>query len=307
MPVLISELIYNFFHYLPLLQKAATIIIKIATMITIQELLEKRDLPKNAKIKLVRHKSNKIDLKGLYQADYKEFMRYQSAQSTHVFQNIDYIVALLGEEGSLSRFIGVYKVGKEQPISDADRYSPQDKYYYPLDKVDGFKDIEEKIIVKWIFSRPRSWYEDYRTELEVVELSPGLYYQHFPGYLNVVLTFTELKDIIKHKYTDWKKMLSSVYGVYCICDRTTGKLYIGSAYSKDKSIWGRWELYVNTGGCCDNKKLKALIENNPSYANNFTFSILAIISKSATDKEVINIEAEYKRKFDTIKHGLNEN
>ena len=27
--------------------------------------------------------------------------------------------------------------------------------------------------------------------------------------------------------------ISSVYGVYCICDRATGKLYIGSSYSTD--------------------------------------------------------------------------
>ena len=276
-------------------------------MITIQELLEKRGLPRDAQIKLVRHKDHRVDIKELYQNHHDTYMRYQSAQSKDVFANIDFIVVFIGEEGVRSRFVGVYKVLGEKTIDDADKYSDKDKYYYPLEELNWFDDIKEKVIVNWFFPKPRDWVIDYSVELEVVELSPGLYYKQFPGYLNFVLTFNELKDIINNKYVDWKKMLSNVYGVYCICDRSTGMLYIGSAYAKDKSIWGRWELYVKTAGCCNNKKLKALIDKNPNHANNFTFSLLMVMSKNSTKKEVIAIEQKYKEKFDTIKHGLNDN
>lgn len=88
-------------------------------MITIQELLINRGLPENAKIQLVRQKTDKVNLHELYRKNRKEFLRYQSAQSSNAFKNTDYIVVFLGEEGCRSRFIGVYKIlGEEFPIAD---------------------------------------------------------------------------------------------------------------------------------------------------------------------------------------------
>lgn len=277
-------------------------------MITIQELLINRGLPKDARIQLVRQKTSTVNLVEMYREKREEFLLYQSSQSSRVFQKTDYIVAFLGEDGCRSRFIGVYKIlGEEYPIADNHKWDTEDKYYYPMKEVSGFEDLKEKAIVKWTYRKPREWHKDFNNELGLVEMSPGLLYKQFPGYLDFCINFNELKEIITEEYSDWQKALSNVFGVYCICDTNTGKLYIGSAYEKDKSIWHRWSEYVKTNGCCDNKKLVELIKKHPNYAKHFNFSLLAIRSKHATSIEVINLEQKFKEKFDTQNHGYNDN
>ena len=101
-------------------------------------------------------------------------------------------------------------------------------------------------------------------------------------------------------------MLSSVYGVYVICDNKTGQLYIGSAYG-DEGIWGRWSEYVKTNGHGNNKSLADLIKNDANYAKNFSFSLLVVMSKNSTKDAVIAKEQIFKRKFGTQIHGLNNN
>lgn len=176
-----------------------------------------------------------------------------------------------------------------------------------MEEVLGFEDLKEKAIVKWTYNKPREWRKSFKYELELVEMSPGLLYKPFPGYLDFVINFEELKKIINEEYSDWQRALSNVFGVYCICDTNTGKLYIGSAYEKNESIWHRWTSYVKTNGQCENKKLVDLIKKDPTYARHFKFSLLAIRSKHSTKKEVIELENKFKEKLDTRAHGYNDN
>ena len=87
-------------------------------MITIQELLFNRGLDKNAKIKLVRHKDGRQDLYNLYKTEKDKFLAYQNSQSKDVFNGVDYIVSFIGEEGILSRFIGVYQITNREKFAD---------------------------------------------------------------------------------------------------------------------------------------------------------------------------------------------
>ncbi len=281
-------------------------------MITIQELLINRGLPKDAKIKLLRHKDGrkvlykgkKIDLRTLYRTDIQEFLNYQSAQGEPRFHNVDYVVSFLGEDKSTARFVGVYKVLAELPMDDLHRTNPEDNYYYPMEKMSGFEDIEEHVIVKW--AAPLSWHQWFDKEKEMVEWSPGMNYREFTTYLDFVITFDELKEIMDNEYPDWKRMLSNVYGVYVICDRSTGELYIGSAYNRKGGIWDRWKEYSQNGHGGD-KKLIEKLKDNPNYAKNYTFSILTIMSKKSSNQEVLDQEKLFKDKFDSINHGLNDN
>ena len=143
--------------------------------------------------------------------------------------------------------------------------------------------------------------------MEVIEISPGLSYRQFTDYMDFELSFDELSDIINNEYPDWKKMLSAVYGVYVISDAKSSKLYIGSAYGENGGIWGRWSEYVKTNGHGNNKTLKELVDNDPNYAQNFTFSLVMTMSKSSTKEAVIAKEQLFKRKFGTIANGLNNN
>lgn len=275
-------------------------------MITIQELLFNRGLNKESKIKLVRHKDARIDLYNAYRTDRKLFFKYQQQQSKEVFAGVDYIVSFIGEEGLLSRFVGVYKVlrcRKLPKIQLSVIGTPHD-IEYDFEEMSNFDDLKERVIVKW--TNAISWHQWIKNEMEVIEIHPGLHYKHFTDYSDFILTFSELKEILINQYGDWKRMLSGVKGIYLISDTKTGKLYVGSAYGED-GIWGRWNSYVSTNGHGGNKQLKELINKKENYANNFQFSILMILPKTITADQAIEKEKLFKNKLGTNSFGLNSN
>ncbi len=273
-------------------------------IITIQELLKARGFDANAKVKLVRHKDARQDVYNvygcktvydLYRHDKTAFMKYQSAQSKPVFHDVDYVVSFVGEDNNRARFIGVFKVIAKKPMDEEHRTDPRDVYYYEMEEMGGFDELKERVIVKW--NNAIAWHQWYKNEMEVIEISPGLGYQQFTDYLDFVLTFDELKGIINNKYPDWVQMLSGVSGVYVIQDSKSKQLYVGSAYSDEGGIWSRWETYVKTNGHGNNKSLRALVNSDPDYAKNFTFSLLTIMSKDTPHNAVIAKEQLYKRKL----------
>lgn len=277
--------------------------------ITIQELLFNRGLKKEDKILLVRHKDSR-ETKNIRGKDYKNtvydiyreqpelFLEYQSEQSRNVFKDAKYIVSFLGEEGTLSRFLGVYKI--EETIEN-DKYSP---YYYRMTEVDGFQNLKEKVIIDW-GKGALSWCQGVKNEKEIVEITPG-FDNFFPGYPNVILKFSQLKEIIEKEYPVWKRMLSAVNCIYAILDNKTGKIYIGSTYNKF-GIWGRWSTYVKTNGHGNNVTLEELINNNPDYANNFTYSIMHILPLNISPDQAIKEETVFKKKLGAISFGLCNN
>jgi len=198
-------------------------------MITIQELLYNRGLDKSAKIKLVRHKDRRLDLYNLYRSQRQEFLSYQNKQMKDIFNGVDYIASFIGEEGILSRFIGIYKLIDRQKIGD-------DHFEYKMEEVSGFEDLKERVIIKW--ENAISWHQWIKNKMEVIQIHPGLHYKQFTDYFDFILDFRELKEIINNQYTDWKKVLSATKGIYLISDTKTGKLYVGSAYGEE-GIWGR--------------------------------------------------------------------
>ncbi|MFN5538811.1 MAG: GIY-YIG nuclease family protein, partial [Candidatus Melainabacteria bacterium] len=184
-------------------------------MITIQELLFNRKLAKTCKIKLVRHKDNRRDLYNLYRTDKVEFLAYQNSQKKDVFNGVDYIVSFIGEEGFLSRFIGVYKLTGKEQIAD-------EHFEYQMEEVkEQFDDLKERVIIRW--ENPISWHQWIKNEMEVLEIHPGLHYKQFTDYSDFILNFDELKEIVTKQYRDWKKMLSATTGIYLISDTKTGK------------------------------------------------------------------------------------
>jgi hypothetical protein len=94
-------------------------------------------------------------------------------------------------------------------------------------------------------------------------------------------------------------MLSSVNGIYHICDQATGKSYVGSAYG-EKGIFGRWSEYAHNGHG-GNKELKGLDQTK------FEFSILEIIPSTSSVDEVIQRENRWKERLKTREFGLNSN
>ncbi|PZF71440.1 GIY-YIG nuclease family protein [Taibaiella soli] len=266
-------------------------------MITIQELLFNRGLDQSAKIKLVRHKDSRTDIYSLYRTDRAAFLAYQNSQTKDIFNSVDYIVSFVGEEGLLSRFIGVYKVTDKL-------FSASGRFEYQMEEVAGFEDLKERVIIRW--ENAISWHQWIKNEMEVIEIHPGLHYKQFTDYSDFILNFDELKEIVTRQYSDWKKMLSATKGIYLINDTKTGKLYVGSAYGEN-GIWGRWCDYVSTNGHGNNKMLKELITNDPTHGNHFQFSVLMLLPRTITNDEAIKKETLFKRKLGTNSFGLNDN
>jgi hypothetical protein len=283
-------------------------------MITIQELLEKRlkdaGLSINDRAKMVRHKEvkRKIDLYYLYRYEREKFLFYQSTEWDDIFKETDYIVSFIGEEGTLSRFIGVYEI-KFLEKFDTPQLDPgiKDRSYnilYEMKEVPGFEDLKERVIIDWGKST-LAWRQNLCNIKEVKEITPG-FDDVFPSYPNVILKFGELKNIIEKSYPVWKKMLSAVNCIYVILDNSNGKMYVGSTYSRE-GIWGRWSEYVQTNGHGDDVVLKELIKADETYANNFTFSILHILPINVSLDQAVREETLFKNKLGTIKFGYNKN
>ena len=267
-------------------------------MITIQELLYNRGLDTKANVKLVRHKDSRQDLYNLYKSNRTKFLAYQNSQSKDIFKKVDYIISFIGEEGNLSRFIGVYQITDKRRIS-------VDLFEYQMQEVlQQFDDLKERVIIKW--SNAISWHQWIKNKMEVIEIHPGLHYQQFTDYFDFILNFDELREIITNQYRDWKRMLSATKGVYLINDTKTGKLYVGSAYGDD-GIWGRWSNYSSTNGHGNNKTLKELLKNDPIHGSHFQFSILMLLPSTVTADEAIKKEALFKKKLGTNSFGLNNN
>lgn len=265
-------------------------------MITIQELLFNRGLDRNAHIKLIRHKDRRLDLYGMYKSDRGAFLEYQSKQAKPVFNGVDYIISFVGEGGSLARFVGVFKV--------ASCNFNNGSYRYDLREIEGYDDLKERVIIRW--DNPISWHQWIKNDMEVQEISPGLHYKRFTDYFDLILDFSELKEIVENQYSDWKTILSAIKGVYLITDTNTGRLYIGSAYGED-GIWGRWSEYVSSGGHGGNKSLAMLCAETDYALKYFQFSILMLLPKTVTADEAIRKEQLFKRKLGTNSFGLNNN
>ena len=62
-----------------------------------------------------------------------------------------------------------------------------------------------------------------------------------------------------------------------------------------------------TGGHGNNVTLQKLYDQDNSYPNNFSWSILETLSISISSYEAINIEKCYKQKLGTLAFGLNNN
>lgn len=281
--------------------------------LTINELLYNRGLKETDRIKFVRHKDsrkkkiigdkifNNTSLYDLYKdpTTRNYFMRYQSEQKSPVFHDVDYIVTFIGEEGRLSRFIGVFKI-----LSYETMKLDHINYIYKMEKVDGFENLEERIIIDWGKSTI-NWHQWSYNEKEIVELGTPLNYPQFTNYDDLILDRNQLETIFREEFQEWKKALKAVNCIYLITDRKSGKQYIGSTYGRD-GIWGRWKGYADTihNG---NKKILEIINESPNYKYNFLYTILKVLPIDITDQEAIKYENLYKLKLGSKVYGLNAN
>ena len=263
------------------------------------------------RVKLIRHSLKDKEFNTCYLNGFMD--EYQKLQKESFFNGCDFILSFISEPGTSAKFMGCYEVGGGKRLDPAlmpkgfpaaDMFE-RDAYHFNLKKTDILNDLIGRLIIDW-GRAALSWHQWATNEKAVVAIqeNPRL---AFNGFENVVLSYGELKEIVKDKmlYENWHTALSSIYAIYLITDRVDGKQYIGSAYGSG-GLLNRWKSYIDTkhGG---NKGIKVVIYNFPDRYEYFQFSILQIIPKSITTEEVIEVENLYKKKLLSIDFGMNEN
>lgn len=279
----------------------------------VEEMLGIRGFVGDASVRLVRHQEPPYDLHRLWRTGM--FEPYQAAQGRDVFGASKTLVSFLGLPGTHALFVGVYDVlavrgpvdityPADFPYQDMQRTG---MFAYTLARDCRYKDLEGRLVIDW-GAGTRSWAQHYRPGTKpVIELLPTGYVREFPGFMDVVLPFDELRDIVLHPtpHRSWHQMLRSVAGIYLILDQSSGAQYVGSAYGAD-GLLGRWKTYVETGHG-DNVQLKRLVAVRPAAAQSFQFSVLQTLPITLTKNEVIAFETLHKRKLGSRAHGLNSN
>ncbi len=268
-------------------------------MITLQQILNSQSpLLEGKRVKLVRHKDSRAEYRHVMK-DREALLEYQQEQPKDVFKGCDYIICFIGLERKRSVFIGVFKVN-----GSAIRNG---QYCCDLTPVSEFNAFIDRLVIDW-GGNAISWHQWYdKQSKEVVEILPQGYIGNFPGLLDFVLEYDELKTLTDNPDAnyEWRHHLSAVNGVYLILDSSTGMQYIGSACGAN-GIWQRWSDYAANGNG-SNKELVALQKSDPNHHRNFRFSVLQSLPSNITQREIVEIEKLYKQKLGSRAHGLNRN
>jgi hypothetical protein len=261
--------------------------------------------------KVVRHKDDRYDVEELRRDNWFEL--YQAYQHRPVFHDVKQIVSFYGLPGSRAGFYGVYKVlghrpRSEGPIPVACKWSRAwnrgTGFFYDLKPDQRFDDLRDRLVIRW--TGALAWVQKRLDNKDILEiLESGRKLPPFADYLEFSLTYEQLKDLFQNEeaHRDWKTPLSAVAGVYMVLAQTSGKQYVGSAYGPG-GIWERWRKYA-VSGHGGNIQLKALMQKNSSYPEQFRFSLLQILPKTMAVEKVVKREWLYMRKLGTRATGLN--
>lgn len=267
----------------------------------------------NEKALLIRHSSKGNDIDLLYKSGYLNY--YQQIQNGNIFDGKNYLFVFIADFSTSARFVGLYKVVGKKNINEFswDESCPCEKFNltpeticYQIEKCDVLSTYENRVLIEW-GKDTINWIKKYRDAKNIIEILANGYVKEFIDYSDVIISYAELKEIINNPYAnrEWHIRLSALSGVYLITDLKTGLQYVGSAYG-ERGILGRWETYSKdwTG---NNKELKKLLTEGNDYSKYFQYSILEVMSKKTSSKQVIERESLWKMKLGSKAFGLNSN
>ena len=262
------------------------------------------------RVKLIRHSLADKEFRQCYEKGM--VTEYTRVQSDNFSNGYDYWCVFISDKSTTAKFFACYKVNGG--VCDTQDVKPDDfplldwfqgqKMFYELEHIDLLKEYEGRLLIEWGNSA-LAWAQKATIEKPIVAIQDK---RAFSGYENFILTYDELKEIVKDPtaYESWHTALSSVKAIYLIVDRENGRQYVGSAYGKD-GLLGRWAHYVDSLHG-DNKLMKELLCNYPQRYKYFQFSILQLLPKTATPDDVIHTETLWKKKLLTYEPiGMNAN
>lgn len=262
------------------------------------------------RVKLIRHSLADKEFRQCYEKGM--VTEYTRVQSDNFSNGYDYWCVFISDKSTTAKFFACYKVnGGVCDTQDVkpDNFPLEDwfqgqKTFYELEHIDLLKEYEGRLLIEWGNSA-LAWAQKATNEKPIVAIQDK---RVFSGYENFVLTYDELKEIVKDPtaYESWHTALSSVKAIYLIVDRENGRQYVGSAYGKD-GLLGRWAHYVDSLHG-DNKLMKELLCNYPQRYKYFQFSILQVLPKTVNPDDAIHAETLWKKKLLTYEPlGMNAN
>lgn len=241
---------------------------------------------------------------------------YLSVQEDNVFKKCSYVMAFIATDGDKCVYVASYKILSQSTLGEVKKtkdipdlgmpdFYEDSKFYYELEEIEFMSDMRDRLIISW--GKSTIQWAQYLAPKEIVEILPAGYVKEFPGYDDLILSYTELKTIVDNKDAnrEWLRLLRTVAGVYLILDTVTGMQYIGSAYGKE-GILGRWTTYTKTGHG-GNQQLVALLDEFPDRYKYFQYTILKILPTALVKDDVLKYETLYKQKLGTRAFGLNSN
>jgi len=279
-------------------------------MITLFDLLKLYNVePKT--VKLVRHSDREIPILKVFREDVEKLETYQRFQEPNKFGKAKSIIVFAPYYNTTALLLGMWdlKGATDFSLYDEKTVKLLKKHDLPVEWMENtvkygilknpiIDELSERLVIEWGRATV-SWVQS--RDKKIVEIKAKNTISEFEAYNLVELDYSQLQQLIKYPGTNqtWVKALSSVNGIYLIQDKSSGKLYVGSAYGAS-GIFGRWSEYAKNGHGGNQE----LIGLNPS---NFKFSILEIVSPTYTADDVIAIENRWKEKLGTRQFGLNNN
>jgi len=276
-------------------------------MITFFQLLQTIGIP-HSKIRMIRHGDGEIPILETFQNDRSRFDIYQGFQRSGAFSGSERIASFAPLPKNEALFLGIWKINNCRNFSEL---KPEHKksfdtfkfispvsisnlVFYELEFESVSEEFSERVVIDWGKSAI-IWNQ--LKDKKILEIKRPKAINDFYSYSNVELDFHQLQKIINNPNSNatWIKALSAVNAVYLIRDKSTGLLYIGSAYGK-YGLLQRWQDY-SLNGNAGNQALKSL---NP---DNFVFSILEIAHPALSANEVINLENKWKNRLGTRQNG----
>lgn len=183
---------------------------------------------------------------------------------------------------------------------------------YEYDTKDSlYGDLFGRVVIKY-HKKMQCQFPNAKTimdELIIKEVLPSVFSGFdFPGYDKVSLTYNELETIVKGNYPSYKNALENQQAVYVLTDTKTGKLYVGSATSKNAMLLARWSGYIKSfhNG---NEGLKELFdgEGEEYFKKYFKYSIIENFNSKVNPDFILNRESYWKEVLATRSHGYNKN
>lgn len=247
--------------------------------------------------------------------DLETFHAYQSIQGPAYEKRLKqkgWLVSFVVDAAGQTVFAGVFR--KQGEIADPARLpaandllskygflhtAGDDPLWFDLSLTEHLGQYRGRLVIEW--HNHIAWCRDAdspKSIFEVTSISPEslLVPPKLPDWRSIVWTWNELKSLPQ----SWRIAISQWRAIYLIHDSSSNRNYVGSAYGIE-NLLTRWEGYGKNGNN-DNKHLKPL---DPS---GFTFSILEVLSPTATESEVTKRESTWKRRLHTLyPAGLNGN